>query len=641
MKRLWLILAVVAMNFAGAMPAPQAEAFRIGASLPQRFPVDVFDAAHQVDEHRGYFKNNLDLFGTKVFPEGITANTEAAFIAKITNECRTGDTQHQVGAEFIILTMLGRPAGTPRGSVGNCAAANATYQAWVRAVQAYPASQVDYSVNVFYRCGELNTYYQDGQQDVAFFNANNNDGPECNMTREMIVFTNADGSQYRIKKNCANPVGDLAPLDQDFSVTLSADRNGGPLQVGVGDTASIHVRLRNNGPARTDPGALQIMYPGARVVQPCAPTCADGSQGAATAYGGPRGFAATSNIPGHAGVNWRWNINPVPRNGFLDAVLNFTISPTAAPGNLQFTVLFYPSNLAGGVATATVDISLVSVRTPGFVGLNGDIHAGDCTQSAISGYVQTSPGGPSYGQYVVSASGSTSGLYSNAATSAANDKLKIGKTGGYSRICRPNLLAAASRASSGPGYSTIGITGPTTVFNMTGNEEGVYFYSGQHLVVRGTVGNPVSAGPPAVARKPVTIVALSGDVRIDGNITLNNTVFPARSVPSLGIISAGSILINPNVNRVDAYLFSNETIYTCAGGGIPCTAAASAQLVVNGFLMAKDIEFGRLGAFNTSGRPVTELIILTPQIYLNPPKFFDASVDDLTLEGQGERPPLY
>lgn len=640
MRRVILASGLVLGILVSGLGFGSVQAFKIGASLPQKFPVDVFDGAHQRDRDFGYFKNNLDLTGTKVFPEGISSTSHAQFINTITAHCRTGDTQHQVGAEFIILTMLGYNAGTPRTALGNCAASNAIYQKWVQTVQSYAVSNsgapgtVDYSKVVFYECGELNTYYQNSQQDVGFFGANNNSGPECDLNREMIIFTNDNGTTYRIKKNCANPVGDLSPLDQDFNIQLTA--SGSPAVISVGGTGTISLSVRNLGPATSDPGVLQIMYPDTRVVPFCTPNCNDTNQSNLTAGGSTaKAFRTGSAIPGVAGTNWAWNVKALPKNGVTTGSLDFTISPTASTSTpLTFNLYYYAGNSAGAVRTATVTFTLVSVRTPGFAGLNGDIHAGSCTGAAGNGYVKGSASGASFGQYVVSGTSLVSGLTSGGQT-AAGDKLKIGKTGSYKGVCQKDLVAIAVAGRSAGGYSTIGVTGAVTHIVLTGNEEGVYYFDGPELAIRGSVGNPVS---PGVARKPVTIVATTGSITIEGNIVLNNATNAPRSVPSLGILSAGPVRINPVATRVDAYIFTNDIINTC---NAPAANCSTAQLVVNGFLMGRDITFGRLGLANTSGRPISEAVVLTPQIYLNPPRFFDSTSDEVLLEGQGERAPLF
>lgn len=171
-----------------------------------------------------------------------------------------------------------------------------------------------------------------------------------------------------------------------------------------------------------------------------------------------------------------------------------------------------------------------AISNPGLQGLNSDIHAGGglCGQALSGGNVTTSPNNPpnppvSYGQYVVSATGSINNLFSNNANSGVNDKLKAGSSGGYAQVCRADLLTAARAGwPSGPGIHTIGGLGAAS-FNLTGTESGVYYFNGTHLNLHGAVGNPVAPGVPP---SPVTIVTLNpaAVVEIDGNITLNNTV---------------------------------------------------------------------------------------------------------------------
>jgi hypothetical protein len=138
----------------------------------------------------------------------------------------------------------------------------------------------------------------------------------------------------------------------------------------------------------------------------------------------------------------------------------------------------------------------------------------------------------------------------------------------------------------------------------------------------------------------ITIVFTLGNVTIVGPILLSGAAYAARYVPSLGLISQGNITINPIVTRVDAYLFSNGTIDTCNPGAVAgSTTCATAQLVVNGFLMGKSLAFNRTGKINVGGSQISERIVLTPNIYLNPPKFFDQPMTD-TQVPLGEKPPL-
>jgi hypothetical protein len=121
---------------------------------------------------------------------------------------------------------------------------------------------------------------------------------------------------------------------------------------------------------------------------------------------------------------------------------------------------------------------------------------------------------------------------------------------------------------------------------------------------------------------------------ITGPITLSSTAMVANATPSLGLIAARDIDIDSAVTQVSAYLFSDNAIDTCVEADGTCDST----LTVNGFLMAQQLLLHRFG---TVASPIGEDIIMAPQIYLNPPAFFDASVDNTTLEGQGEQQPLF
>jgi hypothetical protein len=154
-------------------------------------------------------------------------------------------------------------------------------------------------------------------------------------------------------------------------------------------------------------------------------------------------------------------------------------------------------------------------------------------------------------------------------------------------------------------------------------------------------GNVTLSG--TVTRK-LTIVA-DGSVSFNGNLTLTGATFSPHSAPSLGIVANGPINIPAGVTRVDAYLFSNDIIDTCTEGQTD-TSNCYNLLNINGFVMGQDIAFRRTGPFNGSAQngqatAPGEIVTLIPQLYFNPPRFFDTSVDDRLLEGQGERQPLF
>jgi len=602
-------------------------------------------------EHKGYFYNDVDYSGGFVIRAGVHTTTTASFIAYIKSTLNSSNEQDQTGAEFIVLTMLGYPAGTTKATAHTAA----TLTDWTDAVNYYSSQGwINFHANVSYT---QNTYWQGkngggtNPDDDAWFSDSGSTGADG-----AIFFHKPGTPGYAIRKACANPIGAMAKLalapPPDFDVTLLADTNGSSSTVVAGQSYRVGVEVKNNGPANSSAGSLQVMMPAAGVVQACTPNCNDAGQNALL-YGptgpGGHGYKAASVIPGVAGKNWYWSVNPLGNGGAAGSVLNWTVAAGVTVGQqIKFEVYYYKADLGGAVAHKTVTFTVVSERTPGLSGSNGDIHAGGGTCGALpplgaGNHVLTSPNGASYGAYVVSATGSVNGLFSNNAIISANDKLKIPN---YAQVCRTDLLTAAATGwPSGPGIHNIGGGGAAS-FVLSGTEEGVYYFNGTHLNVHGAVGNPVAPGPPPVAPAPVTIVTLNpvAVVEIDGNILLNTTTaYDPHKVPSLGIISSSDILIDPAATQVDAYLFSSHgTIVTCNAAPAGCAN----NLRVNGFLMAKNLLFGRIGPNPPVGAsavsaPIVEQIVLNPQIYLNPPKYFDASVDDILLEGQGERAPLF
>jgi hypothetical protein len=153
---------------------------------------------------------------------------------------------------------------------------------------------------------------------------------------------------------------------------------------------------------------------------------------------------------------------------------------------------------------------------------------------------------------------------------------------------------------------------------------GVIFVNGNATIPAGTV-----------MTQKVTLYA-TGTVTIAGNVAATGGSSRAN-LPSLGIIAIGGVSILPTATAVDAYIFTNGDINTCNG----LAASCNNTLTVRGFLMANSLTLRRLGPPGSINAQIGENVSLSPQIYLNPPKLFDASVDDILLEGQGEKRPLF
>lgn len=145
----------------------------------------------------GYFYNGFSDWGDDLFTnELLGVNDVNSFVNFYAARVNDGSPRRRAAAAFTILTMLGAPAGTPVSQ------ANARFGEWERAVRWYNDNgRINWNLNYSYT---YNTYLQNGIDDVAWYvePASSNS----------IVFINPSGSSYAIKKDCANPVGDMGPL---------------------------------------------------------------------------------------------------------------------------------------------------------------------------------------------------------------------------------------------------------------------------------------------------------------------------------------------------------------------------------------------------------------------------------------------
>jgi hypothetical protein len=294
-----------------------------------------------------------------------------------------------------------------------------------------------------------------------------------------------------------------------------------------------------------------------------------------------------------------------------------------------------PGNTGGSnpvVTPPSNEFKVIVYRYPGLLGLGSDINGdGGIVDSSSKCSVLSSPAGiigngkNTYGMYVLSAAGSISNFGSN--NSINGNAASLGSNGGYysgsqTTACRPNLADPAR--VPGPLGSYISVPGP---LSLTGLAAGIYYYSGGGTLT--ITGNYSSR---------ITIVSES-NVTISGDITASAVSAIGRNQPSLGIIAKGNInIVGPvigSASRVDAYMFSNGTIDTCSSGNCAST------LDVNGFLMAKSIMFHRTGVDDGySATTSAEKVIMTGQLFINPPELFQIPATSILLTQQNELPPL-
>lgn len=609
--------------------------------LPLLPPTKVEAAPIARGEYDGYFLNRHDTEGTYVISTGVHSADAVSFqnyiLCKLNRgtwsypNCSStgGSVQDSTGAAFIILTMLGYTTG----AVGKAAAFNPAVQAdWRARINYYdhPSRRwIDWHGSQSY---SQNTYWQGNNaggsnpNDDAWFDDTGSTGFDG-----AIIFHKPGGGYYVLRKVCANPIGNIAGLDTgpppDYNVSLTASGSsiGGtgtaldPYTVMANNNYTLSATVANasSSTVLSAPGTLQVLRPPSGICTP-SPTCT-ANQGN---FGTNLVFVQAYEP---AWPGWYWTTSPMGGGGNITGRMQITPNGPPISSGISFSMVinYWPGNLAGAVRSTTLHYRIVSQRTPSVTGLNSDIHAGGalCKQPTATGFIKGYPGSSSRGEYVVSASAANGINDFKSNGTSPTDSLRVGQNGAYAQVCRPDLAQAAAIYRTGTGYSTWG----GSTFDVTGRS-GVWYLDAATTRVHGTISNKL------------TLVAKA--VIIDGTgLKLTTAVSPnPRTAPSLGLIASGDISIAAGVTQVDAYLFSNESIITCMEANNSC---ATPILQINGFVMAKTMTLNRLGPANTNGAQTAELITLIPQIYLNPPKLFDASVDDILLQGQGEKQPLF
>jgi len=479
-------------------------------------------------------------------------------------------------------------------------------------------------------------------------------------TLSSIVFNNPNGSKLKIVRLCGNLIGPLGPLatppDMNMRVSMGGlfDSTGNPAaNVAPGGTYTIHPAVFNTGNAASNIVYMELKTPA---------NTSNAGIDAANPYGVSSAWSAVNNCvagypqvnvsgspPGAcAGQHWWWEYNGVPAaSPVIGQAASFTVSVGAPIGsNICFQADVTHRTIANASDPANYSVSpvtcfpVVSPRIPSVSGFNSDVHAGGglCPTDQNPGNVQGSnaTGGANLGQYVVSAApaGAVGGMISGFGSdgSSGSNKLQIGQGGDYQQTCRADLYAyaEANKNLADPKQHQLG----AGAYTINPSWSGIYYANGPIAV---------SSNPGGIHNN-ITIVMESGDLSIDGDITLGPAMSGPRSAPSFGIITNGpaqSVFIEPAARIVEAYIFSDGTVDTCATPALFAPPGCGNKLTINGFLMAKNINLKRTGPDGTTGAQTGEQIQLTPQLYLNPPYFFDTGVDAYHLNGLGERQPLF
>ncbi len=561
---------------------------------------------------------------TSDFPTNTTAasfeNELSTYLSQSDN-----DTQYYygaVGAGFIIDAMLGETGpGLCEWYTGSATTTTCDWHAGVAYAQQH-LTQWEQDVNAYDAAGKVNwdvaaQPYPAGSPDTAHVcysgqttcitdppgQADPGDAKDVAWrsdghlyTFDSIVFSNPDGSYFRIARQCGNIAGAFEPLaPTGYSMNLTATAVNPTLAPGQNGT--IDLALQNNGPDPSDAGELEVDLPASGVTAPCATTCSDPNMQPLSYGGGQYNFSQTSAIPPKpTKPNWCWATIPFPNGTLSTTELSFLVPASASTGTITFDVYYYPADQNGTILHTTVTFTISSVRYPSVVGMGSDIHAGGGVCGGpqdASGYINTNSNAESYGQYVVSASGLINNIGSNGiAGDSSLDLGNAGPNGGYSTVCRPDLYNyAQTNMPTGASWMASGTYDLGTDFNSAPN---VTLVNGKAVAY---IQGPVNLQGTYSQNLPLTIV-VNGDVTISGNINVSGSASGAdlSTLPSLGILAGGSIDINDPATQVDAMLFSDNTIDTCYTASPPMPPQCDNTLTVYGFLMAPNILLHRLGS---------------------------------------------
>jgi hypothetical protein len=581
-------------------------------------------------------------------------NSAAEFIPWVQkylfNSAGTSYNYNKAGAAFIVDGMLGR-WGTDYGTTAaGIAYAQANFTRWSDIVRSYEAGgQITWSTATTLPIGYVNSMHacwpsvpncdktniaSYDSQDFAFFKNN------VAEASHILTFHNADGTDFEIRRECANLVGNLDGLDNpDFNLTpaVGVTVNGAAATAAEpGDTVRFTYTVNNSGSSTTS------------------------------------STACSTNANVHAGY--------------------YTADPTPSPGGPAGPNPGCPRNFGSGTTTVAGPEQLVvatgnqTICRSLFVSpaTYGGGQRGDetCVAVANKPYLRVFGGD-------ISAGG---GLRTGGSCSATNNA--------NAAVTSWNKRAAGAYAGAGAQYAVFAMTTITDFTTALGNAggaakpSGLAFANTSNNVAAGNFGGSFGAATcieDYFSRKPSSTSAMpanassmvtgaysaTGSVTlnvgninpsqrislyVDGNLYLNGAAgsgigytgsWDKDHMPLFEVVVRGNIYINGNVSRLDGVYIAQKngatggTIYTCATGFTAPTLTAGAffnacnnQLTVNGAFIANSVEFlrtiGSLGNSNAAetsdadgnGNNSGEVFNFNPTLWMVQPADTSGSVDN-------------
>ncbi len=598
----------------------------------------------------GYFSNNGYDNGQAVRNGGMPVSTKKVdpFITMVVDDLHSGDAHRVTGAQFLILTMIGRGPGGPKSVTEG---PGSQLEDWKSRVKSY-ADQSENSITSVGQNGRIdwnvwtqipctfyknwgssqgwygvNTYYQrdssGGANDVAPYLVPCGAGT----SEEFVLFRDTSGNIiYRIRRACLNPIGQIGGLDRpqdryDLHPAISVSVDGAPASGGaeVGQTISFTYSVRNSGPdpspANTSCTIYTNVYPGFASAR--ANPAPGGGAGPPT--GCPRSFAANSNSQLGA-------VELVPVNA----------------GNRTICRSLFVSPATAAVASLGTEVCVPVVNKPYFKVYGGDLSVGNgladasgaCVgnnNAAIIGWNRGAGGG--YGGAGTQFAEVALGRIFEAATAVGN--------AGPNRAAVPRGLAfAGNNLNTGLYGGSFGSLPCTADYYGRMPAANMSFVS----LAASTTSGPYSWNGPAPLVLSGVVPASRITLYVNGNVFINNNItYPANwtsgSTPLFQLVVNGDIFIRNGVSRIDGVYIAQKsgatggTIYTCALGASALVpdgqlySRCNNKLTVNGAFIANQVRFLRTngtrqqGSGNEAGGSgnIAEVFNFSPALWMGQP----------------------
>jgi hypothetical protein len=541
----------------------------------------------------GYF-TGADVYknGVGVDVDSIIDNNGRALlnVTNVTNFVSTmksllnGGGNDAMGAAFLIDTMLGKN-GNSFGTISSGVTyAKNNFDTWQDRVEYYNSKGwVAWNQLVSY-----NAPFQNSARSKIIKNDDIFYKKLEDETQRTIVFTNPDGSHYRIKKNCGNLVGSsekLAPLPTynlapSVDVTINGATGDGIAQ--VGDVVKFTYAVSNTSGQTSDSTTCTIYgasYTGYHD-QPSSPETVNNNGYVPPGTGCPRTFAGNSNVT-------------LVTETFTASTFNQTICRS---------LFVNPYKAAAG--SKGDEACIVVAAKPYVKVFGGDVSVGNgissgtsttCTQKDSASVNAWNNGSSTFtgagSQFATFALGTidqfaTAQSINNAKTPSglAFSNTDPGDSFGGNFVSLPCIPDYYSQAAN-----TTAVTSPLNVSSLA---SGSYKITGNLTIPSGT--NVINPG------NRITLyvdgdVYIGGDIKYSGNWTYDKT-------PLFELVVRGNIYISPTVKQLDgAYIAQQKSgtkgaIYTCGKSSYAPYAIDStmynncnSQLVVNGLFSAYQV----------------------------------------------------